>query len=75
MMASMRTTPKSSNKLAMVKGTAALGKFLGINPNDKNLSIEDKDNYNGWISWMKEQVCRMDIAMIASNSCAHRAHT
>ena len=64
----MRNTPKSSNK-AMLKGTAALGKFLGIN-NVKNMSIEDKDNYNGWISWMKEQVCRKDIAMIASNSFA-----
>jgi len=51
-----RQTPKSSNKLAMVKGKAALSKFLGIHPNDKDLSVEDKENYNGWMTWMKEQV-------------------
>ena len=55
-MASRRTPSKGTPKATPLKGKAALIKFLGIDPKDKNLSTEEQDNYKGWVDWMKEQV-------------------
>lgn len=52
---SKRTTPLKGTPKAALKGKAALIKFLGIDPT-LVLSKEDKDNYNGWVEWMKGQV-------------------
>ena len=55
-MASKRMTPSKGTPKGALKGKAALIKFLGIDPRDKDLSSEDRDNYNGWVDWMKGKV-------------------
>ena len=55
-MASKRTTPLKSPAAATLKGKAALNKFLGMDPKDKNLSADEKENYTGWLEWMQKQV-------------------
>jgi hypothetical protein len=47
---------KATPSKGPLKGKAALSKFLGFDPKDKGLSKDDRENYNGWIDWMKTQV-------------------
>ena len=37
-----------------LRGKAALAKFLRIDPKGR-ISKKDKDNYDGWIAWMRTQ--------------------